>query len=83
LIRLLKKNAAHSVKSKQQELMKQASILQAISPLTVLSRGYSITRQQGGDVIKDAQQLAIGDDISTHFSQGSVISTVTNIEPKK
>jgi exodeoxyribonuclease VII large subunit len=83
LLAILKKNATNSVKNKQQQLVKQASILQAISPLTVLSRGYSITRQQGGDVIRDAQQLAIGDKISTHFSQGSVISTVTDLEPKK
>jgi exodeoxyribonuclease VII large subunit len=83
LLLLLKKNMAYSVKNKQQELMKQASILQAISPLIVLSRGYSITRQQYGDVIKDAQKLAIGDEISTHFSQGSIISTVIDIKSKK
>lgn len=76
---LLKKSVKQSVKNKRQELIKKASVLQAISPLTVLSRGYSITRQHHGDVIKNTQRVSIGDEISTRFSQGSITSTVTHV----
>jgi exodeoxyribonuclease VII large subunit len=68
------------IDKKQQQLAKKAAVLNAISPLTVLSRGYSITRKQNdGTVIKHSQQLSVGDTISTRLSDGSIESTVITI----
>ncbi|MFT7389456.1 MAG: exodeoxyribonuclease VII large subunit [Candidatus Endobugula sp.] len=68
------------IDKKQQQLARKAAVLDAISPLTVLSRGYSITRKHdGGTIVKNSRQLSVGDSISTKLSDGHIESTVTNI----
>lgn len=72
-----------NMEQRQQQLAKHAAILHAISPLTVLSRGYSITNSYNGgihgNIIKNSNELSVGDELSTRFNQGNVISTVTQI----
>lgn len=66
----------------RQKLGAVSGALDALSPLGVLSRGYSITRTKGaGAVIKDAGQLNSGDEIETILNAGRVISRVEEIEP--
>ncbi|MFT6102828.1 MAG: exodeoxyribonuclease VII large subunit [Candidatus Endobugula sp.] len=68
------------IDKKHQQLAKKATVLNAISPLIVLSRGYSITRKQNdGTVIKHSRQLAVGDTVFTRLSDGNIESTVTTI----
>jgi len=55
----------------------QAGRLQALSPLNVLARGYSVTRTSRGEYIKNSEQVTIGDSIITTLSQGSIVSAVT------
>jgi len=51
--------------------------LEALSPLAVLSRGYSLSvTHPGGDVIKDVTSLRKGDRIKTVVEKGSFISAV-------
>ncbi|MDP8299466.1 MAG: exodeoxyribonuclease VII large subunit [Candidatus Tantalella remota] len=53
--------------------------LQALSPVSVLDRGYSITFF-GGKVVKEATVLKKGDQISTRLSKGQVTSRVEEVE---
>ena len=54
-----------------------ASHLESLSPLSVLGRGYSLTqRLSDGQLVRDAAELAVGDEIATRFSRGSVVSRV-------
>jgi exodeoxyribonuclease VII large subunit len=51
--------------------------LQALSPSSVLRRGYSLTTlKKGGAVIRDARQLRPGDRIITRFAEGTAESIV-------
>ena len=51
--------------------------LESLSPLGVLSRGYSVTRRAPvGDVVTDATSLEAGQLINTRLAKGSVISRV-------
>ncbi len=50
--------------------------LDALSPLRVLGRGYSLTTRAGGEVIRAASELKQGDLISTRFPDGVVRSEV-------
>ncbi len=55
--------------------------LDALSPLGVLGRGYSITHDLATQkLIVASRQLKKGQQIHTRFGQGSVISTVESIE---
>lgn len=54
----------------QQALQQQAQLLQSLSPLQVLARGYSLTQQANGRVIDDATQVKSGERIQTRLHQG-------------
>jgi exodeoxyribonuclease VII large subunit len=67
-------------KNKAQQLQHFSSLLNTMSPLAVLSRGYSITRQKNGDIVKSADQIKVNDEISTFLSTGKVTSVITSTE---
>ena len=50
--------------------------LNAYSPYGVLKRGYSITTDSSGAVVRDASSLATGSRITTHLANGSITSVV-------
>ncbi|MGZ4960878.1 MAG: exodeoxyribonuclease VII large subunit, partial [Methylomonas sp.] len=62
---------------------RQAAIgqtLHAVSPLATLDRGYAISqRQDNGQIVKSAKQLAVDDLLLTRFAHGSVLSQVKEI----
>ena len=50
--------------------------LDAMSPLKVLTRGYSMTQQENGEVVRSVLQLSTGDTISVLVSDGVINATV-------
>jgi exodeoxyribonuclease VII large subunit len=58
----------------QQEAL--AGCLQALSPLAVLARGYSLSRRWDGTVIRRAQQVSIGERIKIILGQGELACVV-------
>jgi len=71
----------HFLDSEVRQLNGLAGRLQALSPLAVLSRGYSITfKLPSREVVTDASYLKQGEHIETKLSCGSIISSVTHIE---
>ncbi len=55
--------------------------LNALSPLAILDRGYSVSFNEKGDIIKEVPQVSVGDVIRTRLRKGSLISKVTSITP--
>jgi exodeoxyribonuclease VII large subunit len=53
-----------------------AARLDALSPLRVLERGYSITRDAEGRVIRSVSDVADGDEITTRLAEGEIKSKV-------
>ncbi|HEX5413252.1 MAG TPA: exodeoxyribonuclease VII large subunit [Terriglobia bacterium] len=52
------------------------SLLEERSPLTILNRGYSITRDQENRIVRNAGQVGIGDGLSIRLAQGELGATV-------
>jgi exodeoxyribonuclease VII large subunit len=50
--------------------------LHAISPQAVLERGYSITADKEGKIVRSAAQVRRGDVITTRVADGEIQSTV-------
>ncbi|QBF81925.1 exodeoxyribonuclease VII large subunit [Shewanella maritima] len=50
--------------------------LETVSPLSTLSRGYSITKDASGKVVQDATKLNSGDKLITQLNNGEVLSVV-------
>ncbi|MEX2366946.1 MAG: exodeoxyribonuclease VII large subunit [Pseudohongiellaceae bacterium] len=65
----------------RQSLAEQSHALNAVSPLATLSRGYSITTDSIGNVVRRAEQLNPGDRLITRLQEGSISSTVDRIRP--
>jgi exodeoxyribonuclease VII large subunit len=54
--------------------------LEALSPLAVLSRGYSLSMLlPAGIIIKDALNLKLGDKVKTVLAKGSFIGSVEEV----
>ncbi len=56
--------------------------LTALSPLSVLERGYSLTFTPAGQLLHDASAIASGETLRTRLSRGIVTSTVVHTEHK-
>lgn len=62
------------------ETINIAQRLNAVNPLAVLERGYSMTTFSSGEVITDSEQVAVGDDVSIKLAKGSIACTVKTID---
>lgn len=67
------------IRNKNLLLKGPIALLNSLSPLATLERGYSITRTHSKNIIVNSNQLLIGDKITNDFHQGKVQSTVTKI----
>ena len=56
-----------------------AARLDAMSPLKVLSRGYSITETPSGSAVRSGAELKPGDHIQIRFAQGRASATVEQV----
>lgn len=64
------------LKEKEQALKLNASKLDGLSPLSALSRGFSVTKDEGGRVVKSVGQVKKGDKISVVVSDGEIKASV-------
>lgn len=70
------------VDRKKHRFVEQTSKLDAMSPLKVLTRGYSMTQTQDGTVLRSVKQVDIADNIAIRLGDGSVSAMVTDIKEK-
>lgn len=73
---LLEKAVQGLLEKKKQNLGQQLQLLNNLSPLQTLARGYSISRLPNGRVIEAAEQLKVGDTMITLLSEGEVQSRI-------
>ncbi len=57
--------------------------LQAMSPLRILARGYTVTENADGQLLKSSAQLKTGEILVTRFKDGQVVSQVKEISQGK
>ena len=78
-VRALHKNMERFLEIKRYALHLAAGKLQALNPLAVLARGYSIAEKQG-KAVSDAAELKKGDELLLRFQKGRARTTVQKIE---
>ena len=71
----LKQAQINTMSNAQTELKRLAGLLNSVSPLATLSRGYSITKHSN-EIIVDPSQVQSGDEITTQLKQGEIRSIV-------
>ena len=71
----------HIVKMRAENFNLLSGKLEALSPLAVLNRGYSITTKlPEGIIIRDAKILKVDDRVETRLGKGKFTSRVEEIE---
>jgi exodeoxyribonuclease VII large subunit len=69
----------HKVHRCQAHLAQLKTALVSLDPTAVLARGYSITYDEAGNVVRSAAAVRAGDRISTTLAQGRIESEVKKI----
>jgi exodeoxyribonuclease VII large subunit len=86
-VQQLQQRMEHSLQLQLQEfknrLARQAEVLNAVSPLSTLSRGYAIVSNEFGEAVKSSQQVKVGDTVNAQLHQGSISCSISQIHPAK
>ena len=67
----------------KQRYIAQISKLEAMSPLKVLTRGYSMVQTERGEVVRSVSQVALGERIRVRLSDGTLSAAVMKKEEGK
>jgi exodeoxyribonuclease VII large subunit len=67
----------------RQQLGRLAQVLDSLSPLAVLQRGYGIVEDGDGTVLTDATQVKVGDTVIARLARGSLGLVVERVDPAK
>ncbi|HZE96503.1 MAG TPA: exodeoxyribonuclease VII large subunit [Planctomycetota bacterium] len=79
---LLRADARRTLEGAKARMGQAAASLEALSPVAILGRGYSITRlERTQEILRDAARAKPGDRISTRLGGGKILSKVENTEP--
>lgn len=68
---------------KKRDYIGLSSALDALSPLKVLSRGYTIVSKEDDINVKSVKNISVGDSLSLRFSDGTAKCTVDEISAEK
>ncbi|MEG0800991.1 MAG: exodeoxyribonuclease VII large subunit [Citrobacter sp.] len=79
----LAENVRARLSSTRQRFGNAVTHLEAVSPLSTLARGYSVTSVTGGKVLKQTKQVKAGDMLTTRLADGWVESEVKGVTPAK
>ncbi|MBQ7669469.1 MAG: exodeoxyribonuclease VII large subunit [Clostridia bacterium] len=71
------------VSDKRNKLSAIGGLLNSLSPLSVLSRGYGAVRDDNGSIIKSVEQVNCGENINVFLSDGFVSAEVNSINRGK
>ncbi|WP_056997906.1 exodeoxyribonuclease VII large subunit [Fructilactobacillus fructivorans] len=78
----IKKSVQGIVDGKRNQLSSNASALDHLSPLRLMSSGYSMVTDSGGRMVKSIRDLKKNEQIDVRFSDGSAKATVDRTESK-
>jgi exodeoxyribonuclease VII large subunit len=65
-----------ALERRRQGMVRYAGLLDALSPLKVLDRGYSVATQPTGKILRSRADVKVGDEIRIRFPDGSLAARV-------
>jgi len=71
--------ASEVTNTRHRKLEKTMTKLDALSPLSVLTRGYSITQKPDGKVVRDSHQTSAGDRLNIRLARGRLEAEVRSV----
>lgn len=71
---------ANTLAAKEKDFARVISTLEALSPLKIMDRGYSLAYTEKGSLIKAVSQVKVDDMLKLKVSDGTIECRVTDIE---
>ena len=68
-----------ALERQSQKLMMHAASVRLLDPVTTMARGWSITRDTSGNVVRSISEIKKGDIVVTALADGSITSTVEGV----
>ncbi len=78
LTKELESSVNYKLTTEKQKFARLSSVLEAVSPLKVISKGYSAVFKDGGKLVKSVDDLNEGDDVSFKLTDGSINARVVS-----
>ena len=75
----LKDSITRIIENQTNTLSKNAEMLDNLSPLKILSRGYSVVKNEKSDIITDSENINVGDNVEIILSNGAFKATVNEV----
>ena len=72
--------ASELIDARHRKLERTMAKLDALSPLSVLTRGYSITQKPDGRIVRDGHQTDVGERLNIRLARGRLEAEVKAIE---
>lgn len=66
------------IDDKQKALKREADMLNAVNPLSVIARGFTLTSKDN-KTVSSVKSLSVNDTVCTRFSDGKIIATVCEV----
>jgi exodeoxyribonuclease VII large subunit len=83
-LKILEQKHNEAIRAKFDELGEKFSVavasLEALSPLAVLSRGYSLTQKADGAIVRNAEQVRTGENVQIRLANGKLRCEVIETE---
>ena len=79
----LNSSIKQAITNKKERLQQHASLLNAVSPLQTLSRGYAILQTDSGAVIRDSHDVKKGDLVTARIGHGTLELTVEKVKHER
>ena len=73
--------AVPRIESERRRLASFEARLRALSPRNVLDRGYCLARAADGRLLRAADSVGVGDDLTLEFARGEADARVTSVRP--
>lgn len=83
LDREMENNLTRLLERKKSSLLQGAARLDALSPLAVMSRGYSALFNEKGETVNQNKQLSVGDRVNIRLSDGKAKAQILEVEEWK
>ena len=70
----------NQIDAKDEKLKIKMASLDALSPLAVLSRGFSIAENEKGEILRSAEKIKAGDEVKILLARGKLKTRVLEVE---
>lgn len=79
LSRRLLNASMQQLQRRREDFVRLCASLDALSPLKVLSRGYSVVRKNEGSVVRSGEEVTVGEMLAINLAHGALDCRVENI----